>query len=777
MAIGETSSLRTAQDGYDAYYAEKIWRLIPAIYRDEDPKSASPDALRALVDVLGEAVADSRRSVDRLWADSSIEDCDDWAIPYIGELFGTRLISEQNTAGRRADVANTIKYRRMAGTVALLAMLADDIAGWDAVPQEAFKRLFRNWHSLDCPAPIGPISATPQHGLARLTHARVGDTAYGPFDDVAHLPDFRQLRGRDGRYNTPKVNLHIFRQSAFELNNVTPHSFGGGRYTLDPSGRDCPLFIPGQPANDGCKTGEEWQLRQPLSCRLYNDGRYDLSRAALDTVGLAALTPLEGQSFRTAAALIDRALGLKQQATNNPAARLTLAEGQALMTAPLTETSNRGQLVADGVIDLALGPVPTPSLDAAALVAGNLADWITDVPTTETWVETLVDPANGRALTEGAEADLHSRRFYEGRFWPVGAGTHERSAGLLTQATDWAAPGAVDAGPHLPVTTFTLPTTGTRQIADSRTYLHSPNTDLTLTGDLHLQARNGERPYIRLESATVDGARRFVINGPDGAHITLDGLWFGMIAEGQTEENVAGAAPMACDIVLAGDFGSVTLRNMTLDPGGRRAQVTANQVFMLPFVRLRIEGGIDQIILDRCVTGPIEEALDAFGHCSGTRVCMFDSILRGRRATPAFLGRNLFLEMARCTVIGDISAARYLIEDSLIEGTVQALDQQGSCFRYSAAHETEAIGLAGAYRSVGFADGLPRNTFLSRRFGDPDFVQLSETVPDAIRRGAENTSEMGANNSALDPIKRDDLVYKLSEFTTINTITQLVFET
>ena len=120
MSLANPADQRIADDGYAAYYAEKIWRMIPGIYRAEDAEGA----LRGLVEVLAEAAADQRRSVDRLWADASIVDCDDWVIPYIAEMLGTRLISAQNVAGRRTDVANTIKYRRLAGTVHLLTMLA-----------------------------------------------------------------------------------------------------------------------------------------------------------------------------------------------------------------------------------------------------------------------------------------------------------------------------------------------------------------------------------------------------------------------------------------------------------------------------------------------------------------------------------------------------------------------------------------------------------------------------------------------------------------------------
>ena len=68
-----------------------------------------------------------------------IETCQDWAIPYLGDLVGYRLLpgvdaSNPNPAlvSPRADVANTIGYRRRKGTLALLERLAADIARWPA---------------------------------------------------------------------------------------------------------------------------------------------------------------------------------------------------------------------------------------------------------------------------------------------------------------------------------------------------------------------------------------------------------------------------------------------------------------------------------------------------------------------------------------------------------------------------------------------------------------------------------------------------------------------
>ena len=72
---------------------------------------------------------------------------------------------------------------------------------------------------------------------------------------------------------------------------------------------------------------------------------------------------------------------------------------------------------------------------------------------------------------------------------------------------------------------------------------------------------------------------------------------------------------------------------------------------------------------------------------------------------------------------------------------------------------------------------LPAGLFVSRRFGDPGYAQLSEIAPFEIREGGENGVEIGAFKRALDPIKRADLTAKLREFLPINAIAQLIFET
>jgi hypothetical protein len=117
-------------DGYEAYYSDKLWALLPAIYRAEDPTSADGRGpLREIVNRIGAQGAVLRRSIDRLWEDQSIETCDDWVIAYLAELLATNLVASLDARGQRIDVAKTIYYRRRKGTVALLEELAADITG------------------------------------------------------------------------------------------------------------------------------------------------------------------------------------------------------------------------------------------------------------------------------------------------------------------------------------------------------------------------------------------------------------------------------------------------------------------------------------------------------------------------------------------------------------------------------------------------------------------------------------------------------------------------
>ena len=306
----------TANDQFDRHYAEKIWDLIPEVYRHEDGIAEQPDQLRALVEIIAKQAAHQRRSIDRLLADSRIAEADDWAIAYIGELLGTRLLDPRNTSGRRADVGKTLAYRRRAGTARLLETLSADAADWDAVAHEGFRHLFRYPHKWERHFERGAITGTPRGGYPDTRSVRIGDTAYGPFEDAAHYPAVRSAGRGEPVYGIADVTLHCFRKYAYKLEGVTPWALDARHYTLDPSGRGhVPLYQPGRERNDDCFIPREWNIRQPIACRRLDDARYRLPEGAQLTD--STFLPLVGRTFMAArdlvAAATDAGEGIRRQ--------------------------------------------------------------------------------------------------------------------------------------------------------------------------------------------------------------------------------------------------------------------------------------------------------------------------------------------------------------------------------------------------------------------------------------------------------------------------------
>lgn len=407
MTRADDTPTTPAEDGFERYYAEKLWEWIPPIYRHEDGLDThpSPHVLRALVEILAEQAAVARRSVDRLWEDQFIDLCDDWAVPYLADLVGTRLLSNLNRRGRRVDVARTIFYRRRKGTPLVMEALVQDVTGWEGAVVESFRRLARTRHRLDPePGPLaGPVTGTPPGGTAELRAARGSDVLDGPFDDFAHTPDVRRLRGWKGRYNIPKLNFHLYRLRAYEVESATPVDFGGGRFTFDPSGREIPLFAPDRRFGRTAWTPvEEWQLPAPIPCRLLNrdPGRFVPSAlaivAAADFGGAAPFEP-------------DEVLG------------------------------------------------------------GNLRDWSADF--SDAGTEVVVDPERGRFLlaSEPAEdVEVGVLRYHYGFSGETGAGTYRRPRPRDLEPDGTIPDGGDTPGP---VSGFELPANGVHELTTNKTYL------------------------------------------------------------------------------------------------------------------------------------------------------------------------------------------------------------------------------------------------------------------------------------------------------------------
>jgi hypothetical protein len=133
---------------------DRLYKLLPAVHRMRDADQKYP--LQALLRVIAEQANVVEDDIQQLYENWFIETAEDWVVPYIADLIGYRPVSEAGQAsddktaeGRalnrvlipRRDVANTLAYRRRKGTLALLELLANDVAGWPARAVEFFRLL------------------------------------------------------------------------------------------------------------------------------------------------------------------------------------------------------------------------------------------------------------------------------------------------------------------------------------------------------------------------------------------------------------------------------------------------------------------------------------------------------------------------------------------------------------------------------------------------------------------------------------------------------------
>jgi hypothetical protein len=75
------TAMSDVRQAYASYYAEKLWEMLPAVYRNEDGIASPPGQFRGLVQVVAQRIADLRLDQDRLWDDQSIDLADDWVVP------------------------------------------------------------------------------------------------------------------------------------------------------------------------------------------------------------------------------------------------------------------------------------------------------------------------------------------------------------------------------------------------------------------------------------------------------------------------------------------------------------------------------------------------------------------------------------------------------------------------------------------------------------------------------------------------------------------------
>src|SRR5262245_36286754 len=194
-----------------SFDAQKLYELLPAIYRARDAEQGEP--LRQLLTVIAGQVAVLEEDIEQLYDNQFIETCADWVVPFIGDLVGYRQLYGKTPQVRspRAEVADTIRLRRSKGTAAMLGQLASDVTGWDACAVEMFRNLATT-QSMNHLRP-GNLATSSVRGTLKLEHAN------GPFDSMAHTVDVRRIASNRGRYNIGNIAIYLWRLRSYALSN------------------------------------------------------------------------------------------------------------------------------------------------------------------------------------------------------------------------------------------------------------------------------------------------------------------------------------------------------------------------------------------------------------------------------------------------------------------------------------------------------------------------------------------------------------------------------
>jgi hypothetical protein len=219
--------------------------------------------LKAMLSVIAEQVGVLEEDLAQLYDDLFIETCAEWVVPYIADLVGARgLFVFPNAAfSQRAQVANTIAYRRRKGSASVIEQLARDVTAWDASVVEYFQLLATTQYITNHlrPENLSVAGLRDWESLERL------DT---PFDRIPRTADVRHIESRRGKYNIPNVGIHLWRIQAFPMIDAPASKVDDHRYLFDALGKDTQLYTWPETEEQITHLAEPINVPAPISRRV-----------------------------------------------------------------------------------------------------------------------------------------------------------------------------------------------------------------------------------------------------------------------------------------------------------------------------------------------------------------------------------------------------------------------------------------------------------------------------------------------------------------------------
>jgi hypothetical protein len=698
-----------------AYSLERLYRQLPAVYRLRDADHG--EALKALVAVIGEQVRVVEDDIAQLYENWFIETCEDWVVPYIGDLLGVRGLHDVHQArfGQRARVANTLGYRRRKGTASMLEQLARDITGWPARAVEFFELLSATQH-LNHLRPHN-VRTPSLRGAAAL------EAVGGPFDPAPRTAEVRSIGKERGRYNIPNVGLFLWRLGAYRLTKAVAHHHGGKKYSFNPLGNDTPLFNRPQTEDQITQLAHPVNLPGMLSRRVLYD-ELEARRLAL----------VNGQP------IVPEFFGLR------PALRVFLP-GDA-------------------------NPVPPEEIAIC-----NLTNWNPpedkiykkrDGTSVTRNIRLSVDPALGRLHLKDAVTDDVAVEFQYGFSADMGGGAYERTLRKAGTTQTF----AVNKGGALASIAAALTAWGTAdkpdaiiQVNDSATYEEQLTVILPAGRTLEIRARNGDRPALRPPSPFAITAA-----APGGnearSSLLLDGL---VIADEplDVQQGDLGVLTLRHCTLVPGL--RLSIDATPASPGVPSLKVTGN-----PNLDVRVErsvvgrldlGKAEYVrLLDSIVDGTGGKALTAT-----TAVIQSSTLIGAVDVGVMELAENSIFTAAATADRRQQGCVRFCY---VLPGPKPRLPRLYRCQpQWASRQAVEAALLIDPNLSStkqaqirAEVEARIRPLFTDSVYGRPSYCQLHRLCPPEITRGADDESEMGVFHQLQQPQREANLRASLDEY-------------
>jgi hypothetical protein len=689
----------------------RLFTLLPRVHQRRDEEVGGP--LQALLAVITEQADLLDADLAQLYEDWFIETCQDWVVPYLGDLVGYRsLPGGQETLNTdtpeahkllsaiasRRDVAHTVGNRRRKGTLALLEQLALDVAGWPSRAVE-FRRLLCVTAAIRLYGRDSRADARRLHrgNLLDVHDEDVLDRVDGPFDAAAHTVDVRRInspRGQ-GRFNIPEVGLYVWRLRPYSVTYGPAYCEDRARahFTFSILGNDAPLITKPEPEPSPTHVADETNVpafirRRGFAehmARYYGPGKsLCIYRGPNDAVPLNEVVAADLSGWRY--------------------------------------VPKRGQVAVDPV----LGRIAFPSRHAPD---GGV--WVT-------YHYGFSDELGG--------GEYHRPLAPRTAQYFVGAGQPYET--IMAAVKQWQLDRESDPARREAVI----------ELVDSGAYQEQIEIKLEHGDRLTLRAAQGKRPVIRLLDWYSNRPDALRIIGPeacDGAlpTVVLDGL----LITGRS-------------VRVQGQVGAVVLRHSTLVPGWSLDCDCNPEHREEASVELLDTPACLQV--ERSILGTIVVDVDEV-HREPNQVWLSDSILDAAGyGLAAITGpddrhAHAVVSARRVTVFGTVRAhAAQLFENSIVMGEVCIARRQQGCFRFCWLLPDSRVPAqfhCGPAHSGHPDRVIPR--FTSTRYGKPGYAQLALWCPDEIRRGAEDGSEMGAFHDLFQPQREDNLRSRLDEYT------------